>query len=154
GPPLRRIRLEAAAGAAQTGPGFPGLSGGKTGQSPRFFRPVRVANAILISSGPSGEKALRQRREPNPTLGRPSHPPPARRILDPPRNLKIEGVSRLHPTPPLHLRAEQSVAEAVALMRQHGVGCVLVCQSQRLVGIFTERDLMSRVLAARAPLSL
>jgi len=70
-----------------------------------------------------------------------------------PRNLKIESVSRLHPTPPLHVGAEQTVAEAAALMRQHGVGCVLVSQGQQLVGIFTERDLMSRVLAARAPLS-
>jgi CBS domain-containing protein len=74
--------------------------------------------------------------------------------MDLPRNLKIESVSRLHPTPPHHVRAEQPVAEAVALMRQQAVGCVLVCQNQRLVGIFTERDLMSRVLAARAPLSL
>jgi CBS domain-containing protein len=73
--------------------------------------------------------------------------------MDLPRNLKIESVSRLHPTPPRQVRAEQPVAEAVALMRQQEVGCVLVCNGPRLVGIFTERDLMSRVLAARAPLT-
>jgi signal-transduction protein with cAMP-binding, CBS, and nucleotidyltransferase domain len=64
------------------------------------------------------------------------------------RNLKAESVSRLHPTPPWRVRPEQTVAEAVALMRQQRVGCVLVCRDDgHLVGIFTERDLMRRVLA-------
>jgi CBS domain-containing protein len=70
------------------------------------------------------------------------------------RNLKIDSVSRLHPTPPLRVTPEQTVAEAVALMRQHQVGCLLVCAGDRLVGIFTERDLMRRVLAAGRPLTL
>lgn len=73
--------------------------------------------------------------------------------MDLPRNLKIESVSRLHPTPPRQVRPEQTIAEAVALMRQEEVGCLLVCNDQRLLGIFTERDLMSRVLAARVPLT-
>jgi CBS domain-containing protein len=69
------------------------------------------------------------------------------------RNLKIESVSRLHPTPPYSVRPTQTIAEAVALMRQEGVGCLLVCEEERVVGIFTERDLMRRVLAAGRPLS-
>jgi CBS domain-containing protein len=70
------------------------------------------------------------------------------------RNLKTESVSRLHPTPPFHVAPEQTVAEAVALMRGQRVGCVLVCRPQLLVGIFTERDLLRRVLAAGRPLTL
>jgi CBS domain-containing protein len=70
------------------------------------------------------------------------------------RNLKVESVARLHPSAPLCLRPDDSVAAAVALMRQYRVGCVLVCQDGRLVGLFTERDLMRRVLAAGLPLSL
>jgi CBS domain-containing protein len=62
------------------------------------------------------------------------------------RNLKVESVARLQPTPPLCLRPEQPVADAVALMRRHRVGCVLVCRNARLVGLFTERDLTRRVL--------
>src|SRR5947209_316560 len=42
----------------------------------------------------------------------------ARRDMDLARNLKIESVSRLHPTPPLHVQPLQSVAEAVELMRR------------------------------------
>jgi CBS domain-containing protein len=70
------------------------------------------------------------------------------------RNLKVDSVSRLHPTTPLRVRPEQTVGEAVALMRQHEVGCVLVCAGDDLRGIFTERDLMRRVLAAGRPLSV
>src|SRR5260370_42443247 len=70
------------------------------------------------------------------------------------RNLKIDSVSRLFATASLRLRPEQEVAEAVALMRQRRVGCLLVCQDLRLVGIFTERDLMRRVLAEGLPLTV
>jgi CBS domain-containing protein len=73
--------------------------------------------------------------------------------MDLPRNLKIDSVSRLNPTPPRQVEPTQTVAEAAALMRQEAVGCLLVCLSQRVVGIFTERDLLRRVLAARVPLS-
>jgi CBS domain-containing protein len=74
--------------------------------------------------------------------------------MDLARNLKIDSVSRLHPTQPLQVGPTQSVAEAVGLMRERGVGCVLVCSGDKLVGIFTERDLMRRVLALGKPLTL
>ena len=70
------------------------------------------------------------------------------------RNLKTDSVSRLHPTEPRRVRPQQTVAEAVALMRQHRVGCLLVCEGERLVGIFTERDLLRRVLGPGLPLSV
>jgi CBS domain-containing protein len=74
--------------------------------------------------------------------------------MDLARNLKIDSVSRLHPTPPHRVAPTQTVADAVALMRQERVGCLLVCAGERVVGIFTERDLMRRVLAAGKPLSV
>lgn len=69
------------------------------------------------------------------------------------RNLKIESVARLHPSPPWHVEPNQTIADAVALMRDKSVGCVLVCRDGKLVGIFTERDLLRRVMAERKPLS-
>ena len=69
------------------------------------------------------------------------------------RNLKVDSVSRLHPTSPLGIEPERTVADAVRLMRERRVGCLLVCRGDRLVGVFTERDLMRRVLAAGLPLS-
>lgn len=74
--------------------------------------------------------------------------------MDLARNLKIESVSRLDPTPPRQVGPQQSVAEAAALMRRENVGCLLVCQDGQIVGIFTERDLMRRVLAQGKPLTL
>ena len=70
------------------------------------------------------------------------------------RNLKVDSVSRLRPTPAYCLRPDQTVAEAVALMKQHRVGCVLICSEDELVGIFTERDLLRRVLAPGMPLGV
>ncbi len=69
------------------------------------------------------------------------------------RNLKTDSVSRLHPTEPRKVAPQQTVAEAVALMCKHRVGCLLVCEGERLVGIFTERDLLRRVLSSGRPLT-
>jgi len=74
--------------------------------------------------------------------------------MDLARNLKIDSVSRLNPTPPYSVEPTASVATVAALMREKKVGCVLVCQNERIVGIFTERDLMRKVLAAGKPLAL
>lgn len=74
--------------------------------------------------------------------------------MDLARNLKIESVSRLNPNPPLEVHPSQTVAEAVALMRREKVGCSLVCADGRVVGIFTERDLLRRVLAPGKPLTM
>jgi CBS domain-containing protein len=72
--------------------------------------------------------------------------------MDLARNLKIESVSRLEPSAPLVLSPRDSVRSAVTLMQQRREGCVLVCVDKRLVGIFTERDLLKRVLGAGKPL--
>jgi CBS domain-containing protein len=74
--------------------------------------------------------------------------------MDLARNLKVESVSRLHPTPPRMVRPTQTVAEAVTLMRHEDIGCVLVGDDHKVVGIFTERDLMRRVMAPGKPLTV
>jgi CBS domain-containing protein len=69
------------------------------------------------------------------------------------RNLKIDSVSRLFPTPPHQIDPDQTVADAVEMMRRENVGCLVVCREGQLVGILTERDLMRRVFAAGRPLT-
>jgi len=68
--------------------------------------------------------------------------------MDLARNMMVDSVSRLHPTAPLHVAPHQSVRTAVELMRREHVGCLLVCENDQLLGIFTERDLLKRILAA------
>jgi CBS domain-containing protein len=46
---------------------------------------------------------------------------------------------------------ERPVADAVRIMSEQRVGAVLVVDAGRLVGIFSERDLLRRVVARRLP---
>lgn len=39
-----------------------------------------------------------------------------------------------------------TVAAAVAEMNRHGIGCVVVLDGERLAGVFTERDVLRRVV--------
>ncbi|MEX0758933.1 MAG: CBS domain-containing protein [Tistlia sp.] len=47
------------------------------------------------------------------------------------------------------LQPEDSVAEAVALMSEQHIGAVMVVRGGQLIGIFTERDVVTRVVNAR-----
>ena len=49
-------------------------------------------------------------------------------------------------TPP-----DATVREATRLMNEHGIGSLLVVSGSRLVGIFTERDVLRRVVADGRP---
>jgi CBS domain-containing protein len=70
------------------------------------------------------------------------------------RNLRKDPVTRLEPSPPRAVDRSATVADAVALMRRENIGCVLVTDGERLAGLFTERDLMCRVLAVGKALTL
>jgi CBS domain-containing protein len=48
--------------------------------------------------------------------------------------------------PPATVEPGASVLEAVQVMAEEGVGAVAVVQNDKVVGIFTERDLMLRVV--------
>jgi CBS domain-containing protein len=74
--------------------------------------------------------------------------------MDLARNFKIDSVGRLELSPPLSLPPQATLADAVALMQRHQVGYVLICQDRRVLGIFTERDLIQRVLEPGRPLTL
>lgn len=69
------------------------------------------------------------------------------------RNLRIDSVTRLGPSPPRYLEEACPVADAVEIMRRESVGCLLVTRAGKLVGVFTERDLLSRVLAPGRPMT-
>jgi len=69
------------------------------------------------------------------------------------RNLRVDSVSRLEPTAPRAIDANQTIADAVTVMREENIGCLLVTEFGKLVGLFTERDLLTRVLAPGQPLN-
>jgi len=45
------------------------------------------------------------------------------------------------------ISAQESVAEAARLMQRHRIGALLVVHEERLSGIFTERDMVFKVVA-------
>ena len=69
------------------------------------------------------------------------------------RNLKVDSVSRLDPSPPRAVDVEGTAADAVDAMREGNVGCLLITERGRVVGVFTERDLLTRLLAPGKPLA-
>jgi CBS domain-containing protein len=61
-------------------------------------------------------------------------------------------IEELNPRPPVTVPEDATVAKAIELMRKKGLGVVMVVSRQRprrLVGIFSERDLISRALGMR-----
>jgi CBS domain-containing protein len=66
------------------------------------------------------------------------------------REMLETAISELRRQPAVVVTPEATVARAAELMRKKKVSAVLVKKGARLVGIFTERDLVSRALAAKA----
>ena len=64
--------------------------------------------------------------------------------------IEQQQVRRVGHRSPVSLAPGATIAEAVDLMRRRSVGCLLVVEDDRLVGIFTERDLLCKVLAKDA----
>ena len=67
-------------------------------------------------------------------------------------NLTHEAVETLQAQEPVTLALNGTVGDAVGLMRDHAIGCVVVTEEERPVGVFTERDVLKKVLAAQLPL--
>ena len=60
--------------------------------------------------------------------------------------LMTDTIADIDMTPPITVTADESVEAAVSRMREARHGCVQVMDGERQTGIFTERDVMSRVL--------
>ncbi|HEY9166351.1 MAG TPA: CBS domain-containing protein [Candidatus Kryptonia bacterium] len=53
----------------------------------------------------------------------------------------------------ISISPESSVLEAIELMKSHKMGCLLVVDSKKVVGIFTERDLLYKLAGTKNDLS-
>jgi CBS domain-containing protein len=67
----------------------------------------------------------------------------APRVLD--QRMIREPIRFLEPRAPLSLPPTASVRDAVRMMREHRIGCLLVVDGDRLVGIITERDFLLKL---------
>ena len=71
----------------------------------------------------------------------------ARRILD--DAALREPISVLQPASPVCAERGTSVGDVVRRMQEHRIGCVLIVAEGKLAGIFTERDLLLKVIGVR-----
>ena len=60
--------------------------------------------------------------------------------------LMTDAVGDLPLSAPLSVQEDTPVAQAIASMREAGVGCILVMDGSSLRGVFTERDVLTRVV--------
>ena len=67
----------------------------------------------------------------------------APRVFD--QRMLREPIRLLEPRHPLSLPPTASVGDAIGVMREHRIGCVLVVEAGVLVGIITERDLLLKL---------
>jgi CBS domain-containing protein len=68
------------------------------------------------------------------------------------KRLMEDSVSHLSPAPALTLSPKASVSEAIRLLKDRKVGCLLALEGNRLVGIVSERDLLYKVAGSNRPL--
>lgn len=61
-------------------------------------------------------------------------------------HLETETVEQAHPARPVCAAPGESIRRILRLLKEMNTGAVLLCEEQRLVGIFTERDAL-RALA-------
>jgi CBS domain-containing protein len=59
-----------------------------------------------------------------------------------------EPIAVLQPASPVCAEVGTSVSDVVRQMQEHHIGCVLVVSGGKLVGVFTERDLLREVFGA------
>ena len=67
-------------------------------------------------------------------------------------SLIADRVDALGISPAVSVAPTESIRQVIARMVAERVGCIVVVQDARLEGIFTERDVLTRVLAAGAKL--
>ena len=67
--------------------------------------------------------------------------------------MKSEKIRHLGVAPVARVERDASLREAMGIMRNNRLGCVLVCQGERLAGILTERDLVKKVFGESVDLN-
>lgn len=58
-------------------------------------------------------------------------------------------VKHLRVVKPVSLAPTQTVGEAIELMKKHRFGCVVITEKDRLIGILTERDVLTKVAGVK-----
>jgi CBS domain-containing protein len=69
------------------------------------------------------------------------------------KRLMEDPIARIKTSPPHSLPSDTPVAEALELMKEKNIGCILVVDQPQLVGIFSERDFLLKLAGLGKPLN-
>jgi CBS domain-containing protein len=73
---------------------------------------------------------------------------------DAPRRVRRDSVSHLHTDDFVCIDPTTPLREAIERMKEDEGGCAIVCEEGRIVGIFTERDLIAQVLGEKVDMNV
>lgn len=71
----------------------------------------------------------------------------------PSRNARRDSVSLMETDDYVCLEPSDTLSQAIEVMKQDEGGCAIVCRKGRVVGIFTERDLLTKVIGQSVDLN-
>jgi CBS domain-containing protein len=69
------------------------------------------------------------------------------------KRARLDSVSSMQTDDYVCVEPSAPVSEAIELMKQDEGGCVIVCEGLRVVGIFTERDLLTKIVGQEVDLN-
>ena len=72
---------------------------------------------------------------------------------DAPRGVRYHSVSLLETNDYVCASPSTALAEAVEKMKKDEGGCVIICEDERVVGIFTERDFLNKIVGQEVDMS-
>jgi CBS domain-containing protein len=73
---------------------------------------------------------------------------------DAPRRVRRDSVGYLQTDDFVCIEPSTPLSEAIERMKEDEGGCAIVCQEGRIVGIFTERDLIAKVVGSETDMSV
>ena len=68
-------------------------------------------------------------------------------------NARIDRISLMETDDYVCIEPSDSLARAIEAMKQDEGGCAIVCENGRVVGIFTERDLLTKIIGETVDMS-
>ena len=72
---------------------------------------------------------------------------------DAPRRIRADSVSLLETDDYVCIQPSTPLSEAIERMKEDEGGCAIICEGKRVVGIFTERDLLTKVIGEQVDLN-
>jgi CBS domain-containing protein len=72
---------------------------------------------------------------------------------DAPRRVREDSINLLETDDYVCIQPSTTLSEAIERMREDEGGCAIICEETRIVGIFTERDLLTKIIGEQVDMS-